>query len=219
MVIAPLIVTILTGLGLALKLLRDWNRNMHLCRTVSLHLQVERAAFLNTLLHLNPKAEHLRVQYHRALRALKAARATGNPVAIAAAEATVAYYFLQRQKLDVRQKSILMRAEALIPPWRQSVRTRLHTDTAFINSARLSVAPIPPRDLAPSYIPDPRTETLQRTFAGGEVSPPMWQRLALAFGIQVPTVQWACGSTLRKKGQIWNAGLAPAMASATVQAR
>lgn len=87
---------------------------LNLCRARQLEVQNKVGKTLRKLLDLNPKALKLRLMETRAKKSLAIAAQSGNPVALAAAEAFLAKIHLQRQALGLRQKALIASANGAL---------------------------------------------------------------------------------------------------------
>lgn len=88
---------------------------LNVCRAKQIQIQNLAGKNLGKLLKLNPRALKLRLSQVRAERALAAAIESGQPLAIAAAEAYLLKIQMQRQTLDFKQKALI-----------ETANTRLH---------------------------------------------------------------------------------------------
>lgn len=80
---------------------------LNVCRALQLEVQSKAARNLEKLLKLNPRALKLRISQRKVEKALTLAMKSGNPAALAAAEAFLLKVQMQRQALDLRQRSLI----------------------------------------------------------------------------------------------------------------
>jgi hypothetical protein len=85
---------------------------LNVCRAKELEVQSKVGRNLTKLLTLNPRALTLRLEEARAEKALASAVESGNPAAIAAAEAYLLSIKMRRQDLHVRQRALIETADA-----------------------------------------------------------------------------------------------------------
>ncbi|MGZ3746365.1 MAG: hypothetical protein ACXWRE_03385 [Pseudobdellovibrionaceae bacterium] len=83
---------------------------LNVCRASQLQIQGKAGKNLSKLLHLNSRALGLRLSQAHAEKAMAAALESGLPPAIAAAEAYQLKVKMQRQALDLKQKTLLQTA-------------------------------------------------------------------------------------------------------------
>jgi len=102
---------VLVAMGLALlfcfSFLKSDMAVLNVCRAGQLEVQNKVGKNLEKLLSLNPRALELRSQHKQAEAQLDAAEASGNPYAIAAAEANLVRVQMLREALDVRQRALI----------------------------------------------------------------------------------------------------------------
>jgi hypothetical protein len=84
---------------------------LNVCRAKELELQNKAGRNLAKLLKLNPRALNLRIEEARAEKALASAVESGNPPAIAAAEAYLLSVQMRRQDLRIRQRALIDTAD------------------------------------------------------------------------------------------------------------
>ncbi|HEY8272455.1 MAG TPA: hypothetical protein VIG33_16300, partial [Pseudobdellovibrionaceae bacterium] len=84
---------------------------LNACRAKQLQIQNKAGKNLSKLLKLNPRALKLRIQQAHAEKALAAAIESGQPPAIAAAEAYLLKIQMQRQVLAIKQKVLIQTAD------------------------------------------------------------------------------------------------------------
>lgn len=84
---------------------------LNLCRASQLEVQNKVGRNLTKLLKMNPQALRLRIAQAKAEKALAAAIESGNPAAIAAAEAYLLTVQMRRQTLDGRQRALISTAD------------------------------------------------------------------------------------------------------------
>lgn len=80
---------------------------LNLCRALQLEVQNKAGKNLDKLLKLNPQALKLRLAQRRAEKSIYMAVQSGNPAAIAAAEAFFLKVQMQRQALHLRQRTLI----------------------------------------------------------------------------------------------------------------
>lgn len=80
---------------------------LNVCRVLQMEVQNKVGRNLTKLLAMNPRALKLRIAEARAQQALLAALESGNPPAIAAAEAYLLLVQMRRQALHLRQRALI----------------------------------------------------------------------------------------------------------------
>ena len=150
---------------------------LNVCRSGQLAIQDKVGRDLEKLLNLNPKALKLRADQFLAERKLQIAVTSGNPYAIAAAEARLLYVQSRRQTLAARQRILIQSANAKFamgtPQITQAILSEWRTQMAPVRpwlagSILLSTLKVPTLavqpdfpDEAPAYQRVPQFEEVQ----------------------------------------------------------
>ncbi len=108
----PLILAAGIALFFAFDLLKSDLAILNVCRAKALAVQNKAGRNLTKLLKLNPRAVSLRAEEARAEKILVSAVESGNPGAIAAAEAYLLSVKMRRQDLHIRQRALIDTADA-----------------------------------------------------------------------------------------------------------
>lgn len=141
---------------------------LNVCRAKALEVQSKAGRNLTKLLKLNSRALSLRAEEARAEKALASAVESGNPGAIAAAEAYLLSVKMRRQDLHIRQRALIDTADAWLATsgaelprelqreWLQHHRglsswLESRFQTGRTNLAKLAVMPDLP-EVAPVYL-------------------------------------------------------------------
>lgn len=154
----PLLMGLTLSVATALTMLRKKSLAQSLCVYHGLKMQDQLGDALTRLLKMNPEAQRLRRQRDQAeIRAMNA-RASGVPVAIAAAEAQRAAVIMQQIAFHQRQRLILSEAQSI----RRQAQTQLSKDLrrpyfGSLNSQSyyheaLAVETQPKTSLSPDYV-------------------------------------------------------------------
>jgi hypothetical protein len=171
---------------------------------------------LDRLLGLNPQATRLRTQRLLADRSLQAAISSGNPYAIAAAEAVQLAVILQQTALRAKQEALLMEAQ----------RQRLHGYTNLYQRVRvlkaghvdsrkyywrsLAVEAKPAQSLTPNFEPLPAFTVMQqhRFRFAVNLHPPFLT------GLDIKSFQQTteCAVSLRGRRRAWSLAILAANA-------
>lgn len=189
----------------------------HTCRREGLQGQESVRPHLEKLFSLNPKSIKLKTQWLAAQAKLVAAVASGNPVAIAAAEQRLLQIQSLRQALDAQQKQLIQQSNLQLQRNHSSTRTQLYrisrenqTRLNFLTiKTRIENEPIPRLavrpdfpDTAPTYSPEPSFELRQALAQRWQykiaLRPPLSSFLKADFGFEK-----ACAVTLTKGPLQW----------------
>jgi hypothetical protein len=209
--------------------LRTHGVNLHECRTRLMRAESERLLVMQELMSLNPEARKLRAQEKYAMKAVRAARLTGNPQAIAAAEAAHGVVLALQLALSTKQKSLLLKAnlEARISLSRlkSAIKTETNKDEQTYSSIGksvigdmseerevLAVEAKPSDSLTPDYEPAPNFEERERMRLTWKFWParllPDWLSYAEPY-LRDFFIDGQCSSTAEKKGNNqWRSRLA-----------
>lgn len=195
-------------------------RHLYLCRSAHLEDQKQVAALLQQLLDLNPKAKDLREKRRLAEEALDAAMSSGQPYAIAVAQAGKTLVIGMQTVLDLQQRQLIGNSNRLLyqghssmqQQLRQTIKKDLASLKPFIKSSfelksnsppQLAVRPDKP-DLAPVYNTYPDIEERQALAHQWQYSLDVAGFLeTFLHGKQ--SFEKNCAVTVAKQGKKWNA--------------
>jgi hypothetical protein len=195
---------------------------LNLCRALQLEVQNKAAQKLESLLKLNPRALKLRLAQIRAEKTLALAVKSGNPAALAAAEAHLLTIRMQRQVLDLKQRSLITSANTSLKLGGLDLQRRLSQEwytqsrgvTSWLQgklqlgSGKIPALAVQPDfvEVAPLYEPAPQFEEAQAWHQE-------WQ-------LEFRTISWAdkffnfherfqrsCSTSLYSENSAWSARL------------
>ncbi|MCM2281909.1 MAG: hypothetical protein NDI61_08700 [Bdellovibrionaceae bacterium] len=215
------------ALGAAVNLmLRSHAGALHECRTSLLQTENARLERLHELVRLNPAARRLRRQRAKTAAARKAARASGIPHVVAAAEAAHVLVLAQQTALRAKQLSLLRQAHSetgfalarLSVRLREQIRRDAHlagADTIprvprpSVEWNSLAVRPEPVTDPIPDYFPVANFEHRQTIRVRWRTQPAQHLPDWLGFeSLRRQTLHAQCASTAERKGKnTWRARL------------
>lgn len=201
---------------------------LNLCRARQLEVQNRVGRNLAKLLELNPRALKLRIAEAHAEKTLAAAVESGNPIAIAAAEANLLRVQMQRQALGLRQKTLIATANTYLSMGGNSLRQALMQDwfsqTRALSSwlkgtLRLSESTVPTLAVQPDYPDAAPVYELLPNFEEAQT----WQQ---SWGLDISSHSWAqkffefhgrfqrsCATSLYSQNGEWIAKLKKAKSS------
>lgn len=168
MVLIPLAATLITAAAAGLFIFKRKSLSQAHCIQQATVLQNDLKQTLEKLLRLNPKAASLRVQRQTADNALRAAISSGNPYAIAAAQAYWTAVYLQQTALRAKQELLLRQAEQQRQTAHRELRNKLrdvqaaHLDSRKYYWRALAVEAKPIASLTPNYEPLPMFKYFQQ---------------------------------------------------------
>lgn len=152
---APLLLTILAVLMIALSSIYHITRADRLCKKEAFRLQHELSRLMKELTHLNRLAQSLRAQREVAEAQVVAANSSGYPPAIAAANAYRAAVILEQEALAVKQHALLAQAGSQRVDSKQRFSSEFNAQPISSSESRsLAVRPDPPQSLTPDYVPE-----------------------------------------------------------------
>lgn len=191
---------------------------LNICRAKQMEVQNKVGRNLAKLLALNPRALKLRLAEARAEKALAAAMESGNPAAIAAAEAYLLSVQMRRQALDLRQRSLIATANSWLVNGSQNLQRELRQEwwrhnsnlsSWLQNSLQLKPPMVPTLAVKPDLPEVAPLYELQPDFAEAQAWLQSW-----SFRLQ--TTAWAakflkfnggfersCTTSLYPEGETW----------------
>jgi len=195
---------------------------LNLCRALQLDIQNKAAKKLDSLLKLNPRALKLRLAQKRAENSLALAVKSGNPAAIAAAEAYLLTVRMQRQVLDLKQRSLISTANSVLLVGGQELQSKLYQEwysqsrgvaSWLQGNLQLGSAKIPALAVKPDFIDVAPMYQLVPQFEEAQAWTQEWQ-------IEFKTISWArkffnfherfqrsCSTSLYSENSLWSAKL------------
>ncbi len=225
----PLCLAVVLSVIAVFFVLRTHGVNLHECRTRLMRTESERLLVMQDLVGLNPEARKLRSQAKVAMKAVRAARLTGNPKAIAAAEAARAVVVALQLALSAKQKSLLVKAniEARISISRlkHAIKNETMKDQQLYSANQaavigdiseerevLAVVASPSESLTPDYQPAQDFEKREQIRVSWKFWParllPDWLQPAGDY-LQEFFIEGQCSSTAERKGNNqWRSRLA-----------
>lgn len=158
MVVIPLLMTVLIAVAAAYFMFERKSLAQSACVQEAVRLQKELGTSLEKLIALNPQARVLRKQRTLAERALKIARASKHPAAIATAEANLLAVILAQVQHRSRQQSLLLDAKLARARYARNLRSNLKRlkiskfESREYYISALAVRPVPFSSLTPDYV-------------------------------------------------------------------
>lgn len=213
LVLLPLLLTVGAIVAVVLLSLKAYSFSHHACRSSLLEGQRQLAVPVNKLISLNPRAKNLRAARKKAEVALKAAMATANPKAVAAAKAALAIVKERQYSLRAQQNRLLMTAKHSARLSRfKAEKTIRKSGPALVKQVQVSSFPIalyqsPFASITPDYLSKAPLESRQKAFARWQISLVVWipKWLRSSGLLKVKPISGRCGASAQKEAGGWQA--------------
>lgn len=153
-IFAPLLLTLLACALICLHSIYQITADDRICMKEVMRTQHELSRLAKSLVQLNRLAGHLRKQKRAADTQLAAAMVSGNPIAIAAAEANEKSVHIAQAALAAKQKSLLSFAGQIRFQSEQRIRASglSDVDSGRDHALTLALRAEPPHSLTPDYV-------------------------------------------------------------------
>ncbi len=185
---------------------REHTRTQSVCKSQLFNTQDQVAEKLNKLIALNPKARQLRIQMRKAKIKLLSAIASGNELAITAAERRITEIELKQFALDQEQKRLITEANLAASSGQvraQQAMGRVASTRVDIKS--LKVVADQPQELAPIYRAPASIRSNQRAYARYKWELPAWLQLKWLKKVQPFSLR--CVVSIEQRGSLYRATL------------